>query len=531
MALQCPLPAVASAEPRILGCTGLGYTENNATCDAVACGLAAFQVLSPLRRALEGTTLSTKLESLLKRQELNDEAMHIFEIDTNGERLRDAHSFLDWLFQAASVSEEVSPEPPDCPICLEPLIGNAWTTDVGLHCGHRLHRGCFEQIRQCHNLQCCPMCRHPFPSMVLRIKVRLASKGPFRFGQYTLTPSSDATEGDIVEVGLRQPSNSLLPDMVEDTKQVSVNRAIAEEMRSRERSSLRGFRQVSDLHCVGFTSGCSYCGRDWLGKVECHGGLMVDVTTKFTGSRDESRFSKLEQGLCEPVSTTCGWCRNHSFQATPWVHGVQADNNSRWLYSSLNDCWVIGPQFPEAAIKKMLFLSLPAVLKITIGRTMYDQVNEGITQSFSVLDFPVVGLDLAPFLGCPPPQNACTLYDLRLGIETIPQCPVGRASMHAGVGPPGNGRYVCFAKGDKWYDIDVCNSTQPSTKLTAADSRMTSATVISLVYVRRDCLKSQTHIDGLLKVQHMLDLIKKRSLKHARLSWWYNMHISTQCAR
>ena len=142
------------------------------------------------------------------------------------------------------------------------------------------------------------------------------------------------------------------------------------------------------LSTVSVSSDCGVCGTDSF-------LVQTNTTPTFTVGRESGCV--LEDMIAQRDAGTCSSCM---------VNRARGD----WYYNAPRDTWVchddLDGTVPSAGKSCTSLLTLPAVLPITIGRHTLPWPS----MNFAAVDFPVVGLDLAPLLAFEPVSVHDSIY-------------------------------------------------------------------------------------------------------------------------
>jgi len=503
-------PPSQRAPPAPLHLPGGGNEVDNSTlggggCDCVASILALVQAVPPVSMAIKGTPLGAAIDQLAASSRLSAGSRDILQL-AEALDMKDADDLQDGrvlvalllgIFLAAAfpdVYRAQSVEKADvCPVCAEempPYLDPVSNADyANLQCGHRLHTTCLGLITHLDAPnRACPVCKAP---VVTEKHVRLVVpddydptvKSTLEFRQtttdgymrtYDLKLPCETRPGESIEMALHRPGDGLLRL---DKLGRSLNESLSERLRyDRARglvsSQIYGAQHISASH------GCDICQSVSFGSVQ------LDVMRAQVAASPISLEAAMADGGGDLHCRSC-----------------KANINGSWLLHADGTWRSVGHTSREGSIQQAsaarnFCLTLPPVLSIEIERMDY---RDGWIMDYSTVDLPVRGLEMSRFIPGEPPEGACTVYDLRWMLKFSPSsnCRDVEKIRDTVISLPGS-RYAGYAvsSDDCWYEFDLRkkgdnNRTKPCPVLDTA-ARISSPTVIQLVYVRRDVLADST---------------------------------------
>ena len=232
----------------------------------------------------------------------------------------------------------------------------------------------------------CPTCQQPIvtlPQMSIQVpgdykppSVDFWQNDSWGFCRnYSLNPASSVRPGDVFSTRLSLGPGELL--RLPSTT-ASLNQTLSLQLQERRRNPyVEGARLLST---VSVSSDCGVCGTDSF-------RVQTNTTPTFTVGRESGCV--LEDMIAQRDAGSCSSCM---------VNRARGD----WYYNAPRDTWVchddLDGTVPSAGKSCTSLLTLPAVLPITIGRHTLPWPS----MNFAAVDFPVVGLDLAPLLAFEP---------------------------------------------------------------------------------------------------------------------------------
>ncbi|KAJ1408546.1 hypothetical protein B484DRAFT_436252 [Ochromonadaceae sp. CCMP2298] len=443
------------------------------------CGKAELDVLGCLIALCQSVRIESKRPFTRHVERLLPSATGIIQEDFfTGLDANELEQFLEeddlnmGIMKLLDSGEPDRKEMPECGICMSQF--ECWFDTTAFSCGHQFHSACIERLTN----KRCPMCERPFLTEAvypIQIPSSWRPGRSFKFElelySWNLTPGTGSVVGNIVP--FKATSSLPLPEIVQNCPLSP--RLQQHIMRKTEADEADG------LYTIQTSGACSICSSSLsFGKVEGEMMLLRCV--------EPQPPTSLEQILRQEHDVTCWSCKENCTTSGGWSYDFK---RGCYVLDEANTRITTRNQIPSANCREWL-ISLPSLLIIKLERLYYDR---DMSLSFTEVDFPVTGLDVAPFFlpEVPPPAGACTTYNLRyMGRRSIidefmlddytEAARLGQIVLMTG------GRYVGFAKSqfnDRWYSFDVCNYAKEVPLLNEA-SRMRSATATFLCYQRRD---------------------------------------------
>ena len=489
--------------------------SDKSTEDARACIVALVQALPPMAA---WAPLDEALRAIRAGPATSEQLQGGF--DDGDTDTADFNMFIGEFFQVPEEeAEETAEAIHECPVCIEQMRAsgprNIFTRErsdcITLTCGHKIHRACFGQVRDhtpTNGTVCCPLCRAPEQHRCVKHNVQIPAdwvKGDsFTFEMnsdsnreaWEIKPGRGCNPGDIIAVSLDQGTGStavFLQNPRPIPLSVQLQRVVYEagdKFNLSQSNEMRGASThlFGHLRTVESVDGCTACGRDGHFSQPMSQPLGLHVGNFSGADAAPSSIETFMANWVQADSPFCGlctgcsdlYCKDWRFDAARdlWHRPVR-DDMSTFTHSPVRD-----------GCAKQHLVTLPAVFHVSLSQARH---RYGGAVHFVPVDIPVLGLDLSPYFSdkCPPPNDACTLYDLRFMSKLSP---MEFSAEHAtGKCLPGSGRYRGYSKSavdNLWYEFDVCypRGARRRPELDVA-ARMTSMCATELIYVRRDAMR------------------------------------------
>ena len=475
---------------------------DNSTDDTLACLFAMIQSLPPLP-GYDFEEILEKIESNI----INSKDIKILLNDLINSDLN--FTIEDFIsLQLQTCNNEQMHEQKNCMICHNLIKDNI----IKLNCGHVYHASCYGNYRDFvgQDIKChiCKKTQVPrFIIVNIKIPSELKQGDSFNFSldskyqykynnewyrqirSWSITPESKYKSNDMIKIKVDLGKDNNTID-INDNKPFSM-----EEKLNLEIYENKNLYNPWYLKTITSLINCQNC--------KCNGDYsninLSRLSITLNNSREDLSLESLIKNYlnetqcynCKCLSKTTLVESKATFVDEHIIEQIYNKDGDYWSYKKRPNC--IDTRILPTGLKIINYIiNLPPILYIYINRNSY---SFKVKIDYSMVDIPLVGLYLSQYFSkdCPPPENACSLYDLRFIGKFSPICRdpdklIGKIHKHT------NARYNGYSKSavdNLWYEYDICNSAGsiPRPELNVAE-RINSMSATCLIYVRQDIMSS-----------------------------------------